>query len=100
MNHMVGCFKPLHCRVADACVGDVGWVWWMGEWCPARILEDGDDTFCVVLMPDGSEWLPVGASDSDPVACMPWFEVSQPTYELDGDPTSVTHTLTYRDGDG
>lgn len=33
--------KPLHVRVCDAEVGDVGWVWFDDEWRAARILENG-----------------------------------------------------------
>lgn len=89
--------KPMHVTVADAAPGDVGFVWWMDEWFIARITEDGDQTFAVVMTGDGAEWLDTAVAS---VASMPWYEVSRPTYELDGDPLAVTSTLTYRDGDG
>jgi hypothetical protein len=90
-------FKPMHVTVAEAAPGDVGFVWWMDEWFIARIIEDGDKTFAVVLLGDGSEWLDTAIES---VASMPWYEVSHPTYELNGDPLAVTSTLTYRDGAG
>lgn len=89
--------KPMHGTVADAAIGDVGFVWWMDEWFIARITEDGDKTFAVVMTGDGTEWLDTAV---ERVASMPWYEVNRPTYELDGDPLAVTSTLTYRDGDG
>ena len=89
--------KPMHVTVAEAAIGDVGFVWWMDEWFIARITEDGDKTFAVVMTGDGAEWLDTA---DDRVASMPWYEVSRPTYELDDDPLAVTSTLTYRDGDG
>lgn len=89
--------KPMHVTLADAAPGDVGFVWWMDEWVIARIIEEGDKTFAVALLGDGSEWLDTAV---DRVASMPWYEVSRPTYELDGDPVAVTSTLTYRDGAG
>ena len=89
--------KPMHVTVAEAAIGDVGFVWSMDEWLIARITEDGDKTFAVVMTGDGAEWLAVA---HDHVASMPWYEISRPTYELDDDPLAVTSTLTYRDGDG
>jgi hypothetical protein len=90
-------FKPMHVTVAEAVPGDVGFVWWIDDWFIARIIEDGDKTFAVLLRSDGSEWLDTAIES---VASMPWYEVSHPTYELNGDPLAVTSTLTYRDGAG
>jgi hypothetical protein len=91
--------KAPHTTVSEACPDDVGFVWWTEEWFPARIVQDDDDElFCVALTCDGSEWLPIGSDDGDPVGSMPWFQISAPPYDAD-EAKPITHMLTWTDAD-
>lgn len=86
--------KPLHVRVCDAAVGDVGWVWFEGEWRAARILdveEEGD--YIVVITDDQSEWFSLH-DNADPVAMAPWIPIPEPRYGGDEDPD--THAVTFQ----
>lgn len=89
-----GELKPLHVRVCDADVGDVGWVWFEGEWRAARILdveEEGD--YIVVIMDDQSEWFSLH-DNAHPVAMAPWIPIPTPRYEMDEEPD--THAITFQ----
>jgi len=87
-----GELKPLHVRVCDAEVGDVGWVWFEGEWRAARILDvDYEGDHIVLITDDQPEWFLLH-DNADPVAMAPWIPIPRPCYEGDEEP--ATHAIT------
>jgi hypothetical protein len=89
-----GELKPLHVRVCDANPGDVGWCWFDGGWCAARILdveEEGD--YIVVITDDQSEWFSLH-DNAHPVAMAPWIPIPEPRYGGGEDPD--THAVTFQ----
>lgn len=88
-------FKPLHRRLRDVCAGDSGWVWYDGDWHPARMMKDDMVT---ILLNGDIKILSLEAHESL-IADAPWKDIFRPTCEVgvDDDPP-VTHQMTFESG--